>query len=92
MPLYIISVPANRPELRTEFNINGFIIDAVDVPSARAACLALIPGQVSPGPLAALIAQWTVVTAAATAQGGFANAAIQGRVIGPAYSGPRSGA
>jgi hypothetical protein len=85
MPLYLIHRPNGRTDLANTADIQGAIIDAVDVASARTAAHALCPDLNTP------FASYTVVQIAATAQGGFVNCLIEGDVVGASYAGPRRG-
>lgn len=86
MALYLIHRPAGAEHLRNHAGLHGALVDAADAAAARAAANALAPDLNNP------FTGFTAVLVAATAQGGFTNALIQGDVVGTAYAGARRGA
>lgn len=85
MPLFLIYRPAGRIDLKNAVGLHGALVDAADSTAAIAAANALCPDLNSP------FAGYTAVLVAATAQGGFTPALVEGDVVGAAYTGPRRG-
>lgn len=85
MALYLVHRPAGRTDLRNPAGLHGALVDAADATAAIAAANALAPDLNSP------FAGFTAVLVAATAQGGFTPALVEGDVVGAAYAGPRRG-
>ncbi len=85
MALYLVHTPNGRDDLHNHAGIHGALVDAASGPAAILAANALAPDLNTP------FAGYTAVLVAATAQGGFQPALIEGNVVGAAYSGPRRG-
>ena len=85
MALYLIHRPAGRQDLANTARIHGALVDAASGPAAILAANALAPDLNTP------FAGYTAVLVAATAQGGFQPALIEGDVVGAAYAGARRG-
>lgn len=85
MALYLVHRPAGRADLKNTAGLHGALVDAADATAAIAAANALAPDLNSP------FANYTAVLVAATAQGGFTPALVEGDVVGAAYAGARRG-
>lgn len=85
MALYLVHRPAGRTDLKNTAGLHGALVDAADATAAIAAANALAPDLNSP------FAGYTAVLVAATAQGGFSPALVEGDVVGAAYVGARRG-
>lgn len=85
MALYLIHMPPGRTDMHNPAGIHGALVDAASGPAAITAANALAPDLNAP------FAGYTAVLVAATAQGGFQPALIEGDVVGAAYAGARRG-
>jgi hypothetical protein len=79
MALYLISRPRGAEQLRNPAALHGALVDAADATAAIAAANALATGLNNP------FTGYTATLVAATAQGGFVPALIEGEVTGTAY-------
>jgi hypothetical protein len=79
MALYLISRPRGAQQLRNPAALHGALVDAADATAAIAAANALATGLNNP------FTGYAATLVAATAQGGFVPALIEGEVIGTAY-------
>jgi hypothetical protein len=87
MALYLLSRPRGAEQLRNTAGLHGALVDAADATAAVTAANALA----APLGLPSAFTGYTATLVAATAQGGFVPALIEGEVIGTAY-GTRRGA
>ena len=83
MPLFLIHRPKGADHLRNPAALHGALVDAADAASAIAAANVLATGLNSP------FTGYTATQVAATAQGGFVPALVQGDVVGAAYQSRR---
>lgn len=85
MALFLVHRPSGRADLKNTAGLHGALVDAADATAAIAAANALAPDLNGP------FSGYTAVLVAATAQGGFTPALVEGDVVGGSYSGPRRG-
>lgn len=79
MALFLIHRPRGADHLKNPAGLHGALVDAANGPAAIAAANALAPGLNAP------FTDYTATQVAATAQGGFVAALIEGEVVGTAY-------
>lgn len=85
MALFLVTRPKGAENLRNPSGLHAAIVDAADAASAIVAANALAPHLNDP------FAGYDATQIAATADGGFVPAMVQGDVLGDAYSGARPG-
>lgn len=79
MALYLIHRPRGADHLKNPAGIHGALVDAADAAAAITAANALASGLNAP------FTGFTATLVAATAQGGFVPALMEGEVVGTAY-------